>query len=199
LTALATVIWGSDDCLWVYLPSRGNSGGILSIWRASTASLVFSFTGDGFVGVSLDWGIHKKRCFVVNIYSKCDLNSKRNLWSDLLMSKTGFGNGEWCLIGDFNAVLHRGERKGLNHSDPYVYSVELAEFREFVSRMDLIDVPVLGRKFTWFHPNGVTMSRIDRALVSEDWLRSWNNPSLWILPRTVSDHCPTVLRFNCFN
>jgi hypothetical protein len=31
----------------------GNSGGILSIWSNSMASLKFSFTGDGFVGVCL--------------------------------------------------------------------------------------------------------------------------------------------------
>jgi hypothetical protein len=62
--------------------------------------------------------------------------------------------------------------------------------------MELVDLPVLGRKFTWFHPNGRSMSRIDRALVSEDWITSWGNPSLWVLPRSVSDQCPLVLRYN---
>ncbi|MCI68249.1 reverse transcriptase, partial [Trifolium medium] len=41
------------------------------------------------------------------------------------------------------------------------------------------------------------MSRIDKVLVSEGWLRSWNNSALWVLSRTVSDHCPLVLRYNC--
>jgi hypothetical protein len=62
--------------------------------------------------------------------------------------------------------------------------------------MELVDLPILGRRFTWFHTNGSTMSRIDRVLMSDDWLRIWANPSLWVLPRTVSDHCPLVIRYN---
>jgi hypothetical protein len=73
-------------------------------------------------------------------------------------------------------------------------SAERIEFEAFVNDMELEDIPSLGRKFTWFHPNGVSMSRIDRALVSEDWISLWGSPSLWILPRSVSDHCPLVLR-----
>jgi hypothetical protein len=48
---------------------------------------------------------------VVNIYSKCDLHGKRRLWENLLMSKGGFGRGAWCVVGDWNAVLHREERR----------------------------------------------------------------------------------------
>jgi hypothetical protein len=76
---------------------------------------------------------------------------------------------------------------------------EVAEFGEFVSDMELVDLPVLGRKFTWFHPNGVTMSRIDRVLVNDDWLSLWSNPSLWILPRSVSDHCARIIRYVGFD
>ncbi|MCH88314.1 transposon TX1 putative protein, partial [Trifolium medium] len=47
---------------------------------------------------------------------------------------------------------------------------ETIEFRSFLTDMDLIDLPVLGRKFTWVHPNGISISRIDRVLVSNDWL-----------------------------
>jgi hypothetical protein len=58
---------------------------------------------------------------------------------------------------------------------------------------------VVGRKFTWFHSNGTSMSRIDRSFVSASWLVLWGNPSLWILPRTISDHCPLILRHNCID
>jgi hypothetical protein len=49
-------------------------------------------------------------------------------------------------------------------------SSEIVEFELFVNNMELTDLSVLGRKFTWFHSNGVAMSRIDRALVSADWV-----------------------------
>jgi hypothetical protein len=167
------------------------------MWSKSSASLIFSFAGDSFIGVCLDWGINKKRVFIVNVYSKYDLNDKRILWDNLVMSKLGFGGGAWCVLGDFNAILNSGERKGVNHLGSVSPSVELVEFNNFVTNMELVDLPILGRRFTWYHTNGISMSRIDRVLVSEDWLVSWANPSLWVLPRSISDHCPLVVRYNC--
>jgi mannosylglycoprotein endo-beta-mannosidase len=32
-------LWGSEDCVWVSLPSIGNSGGILSVWDNRKFSL----------------------------------------------------------------------------------------------------------------------------------------------------------------
>jgi hypothetical protein len=197
--SLCNSLWGGDDCCWVSLPSSGNSGGILSIWSKALGVLKFSFTGEGFVGVCLEWGPLKKVCFVVNIYSKCDLISKRRLWETLLGIKRQVGRGAWCLIGDFNAVLHSEERKGQILLNPNYMRAEVAEFSDFVRSSDLMDLPILGRKFTWFHPNGSTMSRIDRMLVNDDWLLLWNNPTLWVLPRSVSDHCSLIVRYSGFD
>ncbi|KAK2445530.1 hypothetical protein QL285_016452 [Trifolium repens] len=60
----------------------------------------------------------------------------------------------------------------------------------------MTDMPLLGRRFTWFHPNGVTMSRLDRILLSDGWMVKWRNPNVWALSRDVSDHCPLVVRYN---
>ncbi|MCH96512.1 endonuclease/exonuclease/phosphatase family protein [Trifolium medium] len=180
--SLCFSLWGGEDCSWVFTPSQGRSGGVLSIWRKSSSSLIFSFSGEGFIGVCLEWGVHKKKCFVVNIYSKCDLPDKRRLWESLIMAKGGLGGGAWCVVGDWNSVLHREERRGVNEIPFSSYSAEIAEFQAFVDSMELEDLPVLGRKFTWFHPNGRTMSRIDRAFISDEWISSWGNPSLWAFP-----------------
>jgi hypothetical protein len=88
-------LWGSDDCSWAFLPSVGNSGGIVSIWRKSESNFLFSFVGEGFVGVCLEWGRNKELCFVVNIYSKCDLPAKRRLWDNLALIRNTFGMGAW--------------------------------------------------------------------------------------------------------
>jgi hypothetical protein len=113
--------------------------------------------------------------------------------------KRQVGRGAWCLIGDFNAVLHSEERKGKILLNPNYMHAEVAEFSDFVRSSDLMDLPILGRKFTWFHPNGSTMSRIDRMLVNDDWLLLWNNPTLWVLPRSVSDHCSLIVRYSGFD
>jgi hypothetical protein len=62
--ALCHSLWGSHDCDWVYLPSEGRSGGVLSIWSKSNNSLIFSFIGERFVCVCLEWGIIKTICII---------------------------------------------------------------------------------------------------------------------------------------
>lgn len=179
--------------LWALL---GHRGGVLNLWNKDAFKLIFSFFGEGFCRVHGEWGKNKVKCFIVSIYSPYSLFGKRKLWEDLLMSKRGFGKGMWCLAGDFNAILKRGERKGIDVQD---HSVEIEEFRHFVKNMGLVDLPLLGRKFTWIKENGFAMSRLDRFLVSEEWLQEWPNPSQWALDRDVSDHCPIILQHKIIN
>jgi hypothetical protein len=189
-------LWGSNDCDWSFRPSEGNIGGILSIWCKSSSSSIFSFAGEGFVGVCLEWGVKKEVCFVVNIYAKCDLSSKRIMWNNLVMLKRRFGGGKWCVMGDFNSVTRMEDRRGVSFGGGQNTTLEMREFGDFINFMELVDLPVLGRKYTWFHPNGRSMSRIDRCLLSEDWLNEWGVCSLWVLPRDISDHCPLLLKRN---
>ncbi|KAK2401933.1 hypothetical protein QL285_051492 [Trifolium repens] len=112
------------------------------------------------------------------------------------MSRRGFGGCCWCIVGEFNSVRESSERRGVGQSIPAVYSQEMLGFDEFIEDLELIDLPLVGRRFTWFHPNGVSMSRLDRVLVSNDWVTTWGNPNVWVLPRDVSDHCPLVVRYS---
>jgi hypothetical protein len=71
--SLCCRLWGNSDCDWAFLPAVGNSGGILSLWRKSIGSLIFTFTGEGFVGVCLDLVDKHVRVCVINVYAKCNL------------------------------------------------------------------------------------------------------------------------------
>ena len=192
--SLCRGLWGGDDFDWAFLPSVGNSGGIISIWRKSKSNLLFSFVGEGFVGVCLEWGSNKDRCFAVNIYSKCDLVAKQILWANLVLLKYTFGDGKWCMVGDFNAVSHADERRGVNSETSSAMVLEINFFNSFMLDVDLFDVNPLGQKFTWYHASGLAMSRIDRVLISDGWTRCWGMATLWVLPRKISDHCPLVLK-----
>jgi len=70
-------IWGSDDCDWAFLPSEGNRGGLLSIWRKSSSYVIYKVVDEGFVGVCLEWGVLNHKCVIINVYSKCDLEAKK--------------------------------------------------------------------------------------------------------------------------
>jgi hypothetical protein len=111
--SLVANIWGNCDYGWTFLPATGNSGGILSIWNKVKASLVFTFFGVGFVGVCLDLIAENRRCYIVNVYAKCHIRDTRRLWDDICMSKSGFGDRLWCVVGDFNSVRNATKRKGV--------------------------------------------------------------------------------------
>lgn len=73
-------------------------------------------------------------------------------------------------------------------------SHEATAFRRFVEDMDLFDPPLLGRRFTWYKADGSAMSRLDRFLLSQEWLQVWEVEGQWALNRDVSNHCPIILK-----
>jgi hypothetical protein len=70
---------------------------------------------------------------------------------------------------------------------------EMAEFDSFISETELVDLPLIGRKFTWSKLDGSSMSRIDRFLLTENWCNQWPICSQWCLDKGLSDHCPILL------
>ncbi|MCH84503.1 LINE-1 reverse transcriptase like, partial [Trifolium medium] len=65
-----------------------------------------------------------------------------------------------------------------------------------MEELEMVDLPLVGRRFTWFQANGRAMSRIDRVLISDEWAMRWGNSLLWVHPRDVSDHCPLILKYS---
>ncbi|GLT59702.1 hypothetical protein SLA2020_325070 [Shorea laevis] len=190
---LCRMVWGTDDFEWIAQAANGAFGGILIIWNSRVFRKLSSFEGTGFLGVFGMWGDYNIPCYFVNVYSSCDLAQKRCLWeilSDLVTSK----KGNWCIAGDFNAIRNSQERKG----DTSVRR-ELREFNDFIETTGLVDLPMIGRKFTWYQPNGQSMSRLDRFLFSSEWMRNWTDLKQWGLMRSVSDHCPVMVKNEACN
>lgn len=94
-------------------------------------------------------------------------------------------------MGDFKAGTKPSERKGLAAQPS---RVEIQEFRNFIVHLELEDIPLIGRKFTWYKAEDTAMSRLDRFLLSKGWVISRGVTSQWALKRDVSDHCPLVLK-----
>ena len=59
-----------------------------------------------------------------------------------------------------------------------------------------MDIPCIGRKFTWYRPNGKAKSRLDRVLTSLEWLQHWPGCKQYVLDRQISDHCALLLKSN---
>ncbi|GKU86994.1 hypothetical protein SLEP1_g1457 [Rubroshorea leprosula] len=109
----------------------------------------------------------------------------RELIKELMME----AEGKWCLMGDFNAIRNQQEWNGGRTSRR-----DMAEFDEFIRECGLVDLPLIGRKFTWYQANGAVMSRLDRFLLSEEWCEKWDDMKQWGLKRTISYHCPILMK-----
>jgi len=72
----------------------------------------------------------------------------------------------WCVVEDFNSIRRKEERKSVVSTSDY--SREIRDFNDFIENTELLDIPMVGRKFTWYKPNGTVKSRIDRIIVSAE-------------------------------
>lgn len=130
---------------------------------------------------------------IINIYSPCSLEEKALLWDSLSIVIGQNPKINLCLISDFNSTLHDDERVDTGSSSS---AREKRELQSFVVNNNLLDVPLQGRKFTWYRSNGTCQSKIDRALINETWAARCRSTTLRGLKRTVSNHCPIVLYSN---
>ncbi|XP_058751965.1 uncharacterized protein LOC131625083 [Vicia villosa] len=186
--AMVRSLLGEDDMDFSFSASEGLSGGLLSIWRTQTVSVLASFSRPGFLGSKVLW--KGDYFYVFNVYSACALPLKRILWTRLIDLKNKYQDGEWIIAGDFNVVKKRSERRGLSSRS---CNVEWREFSDFIDETGLVDVPCKGKRFSWFSGDGKSKSRIDRFLISNNIILSWGVVGQWIGMRDVSDHCPVWL------
>jgi exonuclease III len=191
---LCAQLWGGDDVSWASLPAVGRSGGLITMWDNKKGKLISSFQGHGYLGVVLQWGVNEEVCVIVNVYAPCVLQAKKTLWVELLVARRFNVADHFCILGDFNSVRSPEERKGA------VGGLESSEdsrlFNVFIANIGLVDLPLMGRKFTWIRPNGKCMSRLDRVLISDKWWEDCGEVSLWGLKRDVSDHCPLIVKYD---
>ncbi|XP_019435175.1 PREDICTED: uncharacterized protein LOC109341686 [Lupinus angustifolius] len=169
-------ISGSKDCDWKFNPSIGRSGGILSIWNNLKFSKIQTVRGNGFLAVHGIWLPGQFPCCMVNIYSSCLLREKKQLWEELRLLKMHFGLEMWYFLGDFNAIRMESERRGGNG---VINKREIFLSDEWIRNMELIDLPLTSRNFTWFQPGNCSMRRLDRFLISPEWIAKWPECSQW--------------------
>ncbi|GKV03045.1 hypothetical protein SLEP1_g15411 [Rubroshorea leprosula] len=186
--ALCKMLWFSDDYDWEMKESNGAFGGLLCIWNWFEFVKQGVISGNGFLRISGEWGPQKLKCNFVNVYASNDRQKKLTLWNDLrhmILAE----EGRWMIAGDFNAVRCPNERKGRSGE-----TQDMREFDDFVVSTGLVDIQLANRRFTWYRPDGSSMSRLDRVLMSGEMYSSGKG---WVqhgLKRTVSDHCPIVVK-----
>ncbi|XP_071712559.1 uncharacterized protein [Rutidosis leptorrhynchoides] len=181
-------LWGSNDCAYIQKEVVGNSGGLLLIWDTNTFSVSGAVGNDLFIAIRGQWKRSGEESIIVNVYGPHNDADKKLMWHSLdsLLKSV---DSSWLLCGDFNEV--RVEAGRLNCD---FHKWRATWFNDFINRNNLIDIPLCGRRFTRISDDGMKFCKIDRFLISDNFLKLWDDLSVIPLERKESDHCPLILR-----
>jgi len=194
--AMLRSVWGNNPVGYSYQPSSGASGGLITAWDASRVDVWSSMSFKHVLiikGMVITSGVG---FILFNVYAPCDLAAKKELWKQ--MQPLVLNNNDLCLCvcGDFNLVRYVEERNGRGSG---FRQVDADFFNKFINDCLLIDLPICGRLFTWYRGDGISMSRLDRFLLSSKWCEKWPNCIQVADQRGLSDHVPLLLHIDDAN
>ncbi|RVW79808.1 LINE-1 retrotransposable element ORF2 protein [Vitis vinifera] len=173
---------------WKALNAMGTAGGVLICWDKRSLELLgveegqfsiscrFRNVGDGVIWV------------FTGVYGPCSRKDRECLWEEFGAIR-GLWEDPWCLGGDFNSTLYQAERSRNGR-----ITSAMRRFAQVIDELGLIDIPLQGGSFTWSGGlNNQSWARLDRFLVSPNWIDQYSRANQRRLPRPISDHFPILL------
>jgi endonuclease/exonuclease/phosphatase family metal-dependent hydrolase len=95
----------------------------------------------------------------------------------------------WVVAGDFNQIYSLEDK-----NDNNINRALLGRFRRFVNDMDLNEIPLVGRKYTWSNERNVpTLVKLDHVFCSANWEDLYPDCILHSNATELYDHCPLSL------
>ncbi|CAN0919243.1 Transposon TX1 uncharacterized 149 kDa protein [Linum grandiflorum] len=172
--------------------ARGHSGGLCMLWKLKEQVRVVQYnehcidamvTGEDGVDFRL-----------TGFYGCPERHRRQESWD--MLRRLGEGvDGPWCIIGDFNDIIHQHEQRGRNKRPQAL----IDGFRMAVAECNLVDIELEGYSFTWSRAKGKlhgVESRLDRAMVNAAWIDRFMHCKLRNLVAPISDHSPLLLMTN---
>ncbi|TYJ02559.1 hypothetical protein E1A91_A13G238000v1 [Gossypium mustelinum] len=179
-------LWGDDNCEFRFVAVTGRSGGLLTMWNKYEFLLLKEWSDGRLLVIKGRWVKEDLEVVLINVYAPNLVYEQNILWGVLTEVIIQFAS-PWIRGGDFNVVQCRSERSRCVGS-----AKGSREFDNFIQTCKLIDLPLVGKKFTWYEPDN-KKSRLDRFLVEEHWLIQIKDLQQLGLKRSVSDHIPILL------
>ncbi|GJU10343.1 RNA-directed DNA polymerase, eukaryota [Tanacetum coccineum] len=148
----------------------------------------FVAISDNFVAIYGTWLTSNVKVLFICVYAPQQPANKRDLW-EYLLTILGRWSGEVIIMGDFNEVRFKEERRG-----SMFHQSGARIFNQFITTSGLVDVRLEGFSFTWSHPSATKMSKLDIFLVSDGIISLFPSITAICLDRHLSDHRPILLR-----
>jgi len=165
-------LWGSNEIDWEENGVINNVGGVITMWRRNNFNMSSYFNGKIYSVIEGVWKAGDwVQITIVNVYNSGSSKERKKVWEEIRELGKNQQNRVWCVVEDFNSIRRKEERKSVVSVSNY--SREIRGFNDFIENSELLDILMAGRKFTLYKPNGTIKSRIDRILVSREWLDIW--------------------------
>ncbi|XP_016192510.1 uncharacterized protein LOC107633388 [Arachis ipaensis] len=137
-------VWGQDSPGWEYVGSDDMSGGLLLIWDEAVFKLNNCYKVERWLCVEGEILKNSFNCVFVLVYDAHDRDEEIKVWEELSYI-VGLCQVLCCFMGDFNEIVDVEERRG---TTGLTRSTE--DFKFWIQDMNLVDLPLTDRKFTWF-------------------------------------------------
>lgn len=155
---------GREFTDYAYLPASSTRGGILIAGRCSRVSLSDVLIGCYSVTVSVSSPSSAgdtNKWYLTVVYGPQD-NGEKALFLEELEAVRDICDGPWAVTGDFNLILYKTDK-----NNGRINRASLRRFRQTVAALELQDVHLHGRCFTWSNERErPTLARLDRVLIS---------------------------------
>ncbi|XP_020254186.1 uncharacterized protein LOC109831264 [Asparagus officinalis] len=165
---------------------------ILILWNPNVLDIHLISCTDQCITCTVKYFDGKLDCVISSIYGFNHLHTRKVLWSDLKSIHQTIGNTPWLLCGDFNATTRNEDKIGgcmLNDSDT-------EDFRAFINDCQLAQLKTTGCFFTWNNKQdhgSRIWSKLDRVLINDNWIQSYNSSQVEFLVPKISDHSPGLI------
>ncbi|GKA57745.1 hypothetical protein Tco_0756933 [Tanacetum coccineum] len=162
-------------------------------WNIDDVDLLIITQSTQAMHIKLIYKATKQVLFVSFIYAANRYVERQKLWNELGSHKHVVRRLPWILMGDFNMALNMEDY----HSGSSSMSLEMIEFKDFVSNIEVLDINSTGIHYTWNQKpkgGGGVLKKLDRIMGNLEFCDTFLGASAIFQPYRISDHSHAVLK-----
>jgi hypothetical protein len=129
--------------------------------------------------------------YLTNVYGLCTADGKAE-FTNWLYNFDASALDLWIVMGDFSLI-----RCPENRNRPDGNVNEMLLFSDVISHLDLVEVPLKNRAFTWSNmQSNCLLEKLDWIFNSSSWTLTFPNTMSYALSHATSDHVPYVAQMD---
>ncbi|XP_028777441.1 uncharacterized protein LOC114734096 [Neltuma alba] len=159
---------------WIRVEASGFSGGIWLLWNSEEFTITYICSSTQFIHCKVSSRRNPNKEFITIVYGETRSTERMMLWESLRLI-AGSITGPWLVLGDFNAYLSPGDKKGRGSPIEAI----MKPFQECIDDYGLVKCEIRGDRFTrertglkerldWVFYNAIWSTCYPKTLVSHE-------------------------------